>query len=68
MREHCDVCGKRHHDIRMDKRIKEITGLEVHICLDCYAWMDDEDRYDALLNEGVINDSEFIALVFEEGK
>ena len=66
MNKTCDVCGKRHHDIRMDNRIKEITGLEVHICLDCYAWLDDEDRYDALLDSGVINEETHDELAFSK--
>lgn len=63
MKKHCDVCGKRHFDIRLDERIKEVTGLDVYVCLDCYAWWDDNDRYNKLLENGIIDDDMFDALV-----
>ena len=64
----CDVCGGSHHDIRMDKRIKEVTGLEVHICLDCYAWLGDYHRYQMLLENEVIDDDMFYELLAREEK
>lgn len=50
----------------VDKRLKEKFGIEVDICLDCFAWLDDNDRYDRLLENGIINDEMFNALVIEK--
>lgn len=62
----CDVCGKYHHDIRVDKTLKEKFNIEAKICLDCYAWFDDNDRYDALFDNGIIDDDVYAALVDDE--
>jgi hypothetical protein len=66
MNKCCDVCGKKHFDVRPDRTIKEKLGMEVHVCLDCSAWLSDNDRYDMLLENGIINDEMFDALVVEK--
>lgn len=62
----CDCCGKSHYNMGIDKRLKEKFGIEVDICLDCFAWLDDNDRYDRLLENGIINDEMFNALITEK--
>lgn len=61
----CDCCGKSHYDIRLDKRLKEKFNIKAYVCLDCSAWMDDVGRYEMMLDNGIINDKMFDALVVE---
>ena len=66
----CDVCGKTHHSMWTDSKLKKTFGIKVDICLDCGAWLDDYDRYTRLLDNGIIDDEMYNSLINEdlEGK
>ena len=63
----CDVCGcASDFPIYGDKRLKTEFGIDVDICLDCSAWLDDYDRYERLLDNGVIDDEVYEKLIESE--
>ena len=63
----CDVCGHASdYPMSKDTKLKELFGIDVDVCLDCSAWLDDNDRYDRLLENGVIDDEMFDALVIDK--
>jgi hypothetical protein len=59
----CDICGKTCFDSSIDTQLKEKYGIEINICIDCNMWFDDNDRYDILLENGIINDEMFNELI-----
>ena len=63
MKTTCDVCGKKHFDIRVDKKLEDQFGIKANVCLDCYAWLADYHRYTILLENGLINDKMFSELI-----
>ena len=61
----CDVCGKNHHSMWTDSKLKKKFGIQVNICLDCGSWLDDSDRYERLLDNGIIDDKMYYSLINE---
>jgi len=61
----CDVCGKNHHSMWGDSKLKKKFGINVNICLDCCAWLDDNDKYTRLYDNGIIDEEQYDSLVNE---
>lgn len=65
----CDVCGHASNfPMSRDERLKTEFGIDVDICLDCSAYLDDHDRYERLYNNGVIDDEVYEKLMNNEEK
>lgn len=61
----CDVCGKNHHSMWTDSKLKKKFGVKVNICLDCGAWLSDSERYERLCDNGIISEDEYNSLISE---
>lgn len=63
----CDICGHA-SDFPMctDKRLKEEFGIEVDICISCSGWLDERDRYERLLWNGIIDDEVYEKLIYND--
>lgn len=62
----CDVCGKNHHSMWTDSRLKKKFGISADICLDCCAYLDYSERYERMLDNGIIDDEMYNSLINED--
>lgn len=63
----CDICGHASdYPMSGDKRLKEEFGIDVDICISCCGWLDDNDRYERLLDNGIIDDEVYEKLMNNE--
>lgn len=62
----CDVCGHAsRYPMYADSRLKGF-GIDVDVCLDCCAQLNDHDRYERLYEDGIISDEIYEELMNEE--
>lgn len=61
----CDICGCS-SDFPMygDLRLKKEFDINVDICISCSGWLDDRDRYERLLDNGIIDENVYVKLVY----
>ena len=60
----CDVClSASNYPMSKDKRIKEIFGADVDVCLDCSAWLDDRQIYERLFENDIICEDTYEELI-----
>jgi hypothetical protein len=63
----CDVCGhSSDYPMSKDKKLKSMFGYEVDICLDCSAHLDDQEIYERLRDNEVIDDYMLEVLLSDE--
>ena len=63
--ECCDICGKSHQHLFIEPLLLAY-GVRAVTCLDCSSWLDDQQRFERLLENGLIDQDIYDALMRDE--